>query len=752
MTYCGVMTMKHTMVTETGFPFEMAEKHITVVRHHRWIVGHAIWAAVLAVVLVFAGGCGAKSAEQPKEVGESVASARKKYATSQPYDVANKEIVLGQSEGTTFKLADMDSSVTYEPWFRKSHGATPFVLYRDPELHTVEQVYSTASIRSDGTLTISPKEQYDEEVRWTDEYGSVQRDDQGKILRLKLSSGNRWGTREILYLAQYNDLKTGKLLKKPLVHLMRIKPSGGQLARPSTTMRIGDDGNLTLSWKPVRGAAGYVIMQVGIGGAEKWPNRDGDVTTTATSRGMLASTTATSWTTGDRNRSSLDAASVRADDLADGTSGTLWQQEHYGKLRDYELFVLALDDDYVPSFESDHILGRDIAYKIPLMRAGETLKKENILSPRTIDDVPVTYPVTMADGMIRRFPVHLDEEGAKLYVHRQDGTEWVKIPFRVIGTELTDEFYVRASSKDYRGKLADHNRKALAARATGSVQTVTPMETRNIVATKKDAYSDSIPSTDYVVEADNALEEYLGANMAAGKEYLDLKAFPEVGDDGVLRQAMDLVRQRNPILPAVISYYYSPSKKLVELRYGDLKDALKQTTTLISKVSAIKKAIIKDGMGDEKKVDAINRYIADHAQYDYEALDKKNAAEAIADQQGQDSREAIKAKDDMDLNYGYAWKPEGVLLKGKGVCASYASAFQLLASQSGLESAYITGQTSGGMHAWNYVKVNREWKMVDPTWNDSDANPNAYLNLSLKDDRYLSTHIPDSSFVNRYHN
>lgn len=62
--------------------------------------------------------------------------------------------------------------------------------------------------------------------------------------------------------------------------------------------------------------------------------------------------------------------------------------------------------------------------------------------------------------------------------------------------------------------------------------------------------------------------------------------------------------------------------------------------------------------------------------------------------------------------------PEGVLLKGTGVCESYALAYQMLLQQAGIDSLYVTGYSRGELHAWNLVQLDGEWTYVDTTWND----------------------------------
>ena len=66
----------------------------------------------------------------------------------------------------------------------------------------------------------------------------------------------------------------------------------------------------------------------------------------------------------------------------------------------------------------------------------------------------------------------------------------------------------------------------------------------------------------------------------------------------------------------------------------------------------------------------------------------------------------------------------GVLIKGTGVCQSYALAYQMLLNEAGIENIYISGSADNGSgsgrvgHAWNMVKLGDNWYHVDTTWDD----------------------------------
>jgi hypothetical protein len=71
--------------------------------------------------------------------------------------------------------------------------------------------------------------------------------------------------------------------------------------------------------------------------------------------------------------------------------------------------------------------------------------------------------------------------------------------------------------------------------------------------------------------------------------------------------------------------------------------------------------------------------------------------------------------------------PQGVLRSGKGVCSGYSRLYKALADAAGLECVEISGHAKGygyypGQsvddvnHAWNAVKINKKWYLIDSTW------------------------------------
>ena len=128
--------------------------------------------------------------------------------------------------------------------------------------------------------------------------------------------------------------------------------------------------------------------------------------------------------------------------------------------------------------------------------------------------------------------------------------------------------------------------------------------------------------------------------------------------------------------------------------YEYLKNGLdikkqKNALLLAKKAQSIIKKIIKPNMTDYEKEKAIHDYIVKNGTYGF-----------------------IKGK-----QKGWSYESKGILLKGKGVCSSYAEAMQLLLSLVDVESKIVIGKADID-HSWNLVKINKMWYHVDTTWDD----------------------------------
>lgn len=85
------------------------------------------------------------------------------------------------------------------------------------------------------------------------------------------------------------------------------------------------------------------------------------------------------------------------------------------------------------------------------------------------------------------------------------------------------------------------------------------------------------------------------------------------------------------------------------------------------------------------------------------------------------------------------------------VCESYAKTYNMLLNYYGVETIYVTGDAGsnfGEPHAWNLIKLDGSWYWVDPTWNDTNDNPNYILKyFAVGNGSFLHNHRPTSPGV-----
>lgn len=102
-----------------------------------------------------------------------------------------------------------------------------------------------------------------------------------------------------------------------------------------------------------------------------------------------------------------------------------------------------------------------------------------------------------------------------------------------------------------------------------------------------------------------------------------------------------------------------------------------------------------------------------------------------------------------------------VLSSGKSVCSGYSGVFELLAGLAGFETVTIPGDAKGYgfnpfeesemdvSHAWNAVKINDEWFLLDTTWDSGHVEGGDFVfeystgYLFLNPSFMIYTHFPE---------
>ena len=144
--------------------------------------------------------------------------------------------------------------------------------------------------------------------------------------------------------------------------------------------------------------------------------------------------------------------------------------------------------------------------------------------------------------------------------------------------------------------------------------------------------------------------------------------------------------------------------------------SLQRHIALNKKAGTILASIIKPGMSDGEKELAIHDYIIANTVYDYDSFNGKGHLSLTTN----------------------PYTADGCLLNGLAVCQGYANAFYFLANSVGIECRIVVGQAGGGLHAWNMVKLDGDYYLVDTTWDDQresmpDWMRHKYFNITSQD-------------------
>lgn len=97
--------------------------------------------------------------------------------------------------------------------------------------------------------------------------------------------------------------------------------------------------------------------------------------------------------------------------------------------------------------------------------------------------------------------------------------------------------------------------------------------------------------------------------------------------------------------------------------------------------------------------------------------------------------------------------------KKRGICQNYARLFRRMAEAVGLEAEFVTGHSRanamrpgslGNGHAWNAVKIDGKWGLVDATWGAGSIDDKGRFQQKFRPEYFLPTaaslaysHLPD---------
>jgi hypothetical protein len=146
-------------------------------------------------------------------------------------------------------------------------------------------------------------------------------------------------------------------------------------------------------------------------------------------------------------------------------------------------------------------------------------------------------------------------------------------------------------------------------------------------------------------------------------------------------------------------------------------------------LSKLARYLCQNCVSDEEKAEQLFRWVAENIAYDLPSLGSPLRPEDVS--------------------------PQVVLQRRQAVCSGYANLYQALGKQVGLEVEVVNGRTNSpvgvgndGGHAWNAVKLDGGWVLVDATWGagyiSGDSFYRSYCDEFFQADprELIQTHFP----------
>jgi hypothetical protein len=502
--------------------------------------------------------------------------------------------------------------------------------------------------------------------------------------------GERWGLGSEYWLVRSHD-KNNEQLAKPVVTKIVVDRVDG-LTSPVFLVNHDEGGTAEITWRPIEGADEYRIVL-----SENGP--DGVRHTVA------AATDRTSWTAeqAQTEHEVLQNVALRFREsfTEDDSPGA-----EPDKDIDYQICVIATNGSVYSGCNAKDAV--DSLGSLPYTHAMNTQQEKWDAAEAeggvTFDNVPTRVYYTSLDGSLRSTPGTVDPEDIA-----PDGSFMT-----VMGVGTQVGYRITGTGFDAESAEKFNRKAALDGGNNGNADTDSEVSDEDL-----DEGETQDVETPYPVYGSTELVRFLARHMMNHTEVVDASAFLSQPGAPDLEDALNEAIYQNPYSLWIDQTYFDNGTIRFVYSYSAEEQAALQAE-IAAKVDDVVGDVITSGMSDAQKVTALNNWLRNHATYDMDALDfmvRTNSVEG----------------------YEYTQTPEGVLLRGTGVCASYADAFLLLANEAGVETVEVTGVIldGNGPHAWNKSKVDGHWVAVDVTWNDTDGRG--------QDDEYLM--IDDSEFT-----
>lgn len=671
---------------------------------------------------------------------------KKKYSAAEKNEYDGNVIKVDRNEPIQLEIG-------YNPWDNNVSPYDSFIIYQDADLKFPIELGYIDYDAGAGILTLDPPYSGVAEIMDSD---SV---DLSHLKGNYLSGDdeNGWGTLSQYYMKTSVDLETGKALPSPVITVIKVNAEIPQA--PQLVFSQLEDGYAKFSWKAVPGAEGYLLFKINKDEEGLWNYCH-----------AFADVKGTEWTSEKDDVSEFEGRilSINYRFIQYFTSQDMseYMEGDGAFLKEFGNDDIAYDeywDEYygVLAYNakgcspiSNLLSAKDVSRMLPHEKADHS-NESSFFDIHGVSDLPAVMNVTMCDGSTAQKVLLFDFD-------KMEKDEEYNV-IRVSGKALQTPFSYTFSIYDVNWDTLDADIEAVKKRQdelinkggnvapslkidedTSSKEEGTKPEEskpeeqkpKEDEQSKADEKSENTQTSqngrkEIKITANSAMSEYIAINMLETKGAIDLSAFPESADVEQIVDAFFEAQYQNPLVLGVRGGGIDTENRILFVEYDfDPQVTAAKQEEILERVSQITGEIISDGMTDVEKEMAINTWLCENAVYDDAALE--NAEKYSFTQVDEDFYDSFTAY--------------GILTEGVGVCASYSASFKLLADAADLDSIVVTGYLDGSVpHAWNKVKLEDDWYIVDSTNNDNDTIENALLNLS--DRAAYGTLVENDSFV-----
>ncbi len=638
-----------------------------------------------------------------------------------------------------------------------------FGIYEDSELTCMAGANCTYDIDTN-IITIEPpindnmaisKHFYSQKDEVLDRYVN----DENDFYLFQTDERDRWGNCSKYYFVLYRDLDTGEELDKPEVTVCNMR---GELDTP-TNFRYSqtDMGEARFTWDAVEGAEKYLIVSYrlytesikygdmentivydslsieGISDKNEWVYEE-------TGSGYCQNSIFTSY---DSDQTYEELIEKRGKEVKrDFLTEELETSEYYGVIAISEKGSSVISNTY-----KKELLAKTLpnVQTLIVTEAADGEDKDKGYYYDTFEDLPSYMWIILCDGTAVQRIINYDiveyKSGEREFIDFDEDGECVInvrdaviLNYTIEGTALYRTLGMCVLN--YNETTLEEELQALKDRQDSLKTVGGNKDVRITIVDDEDDSASNEEVKDYNVTANSALTKYLSVNMVNSVESIDVSEFSEAKDENYLLDALYEGMYQNPLVLGIANIGLSRNGKILHLEYEENKqDRQAKQIEIQKEVTRVVKNIITDDMSDLEKENVINEYLCEIGEYDYDALENAEKYDFV----------------EVDEEFYDSFTAYGILINGIGVCASYSSAFKLLCDEAGLECIVVTGYLEGSYsHAWNKVKIDGEWQIIDVTNNDNEDLYNALMNIPdyasdgvlVEDDRFVM-----DSCVNKYY-